>query len=107
MSTYVSLSKLVSEDVDLVTSFLSRLQIGETLVTCNSSVAVFAGTDPTPLSMKSGIPTISGTDVIQKIIDGVAGVIYIVYISARTSLNNVFVQEVKLAVLSDAAAIPP
>ena len=108
MSTAVQDAKTQSESVSMVFDFLSRCQQGENVVTCVVAIGVFSGTDPSPSSMLDGSPSVSyGTVVTQKVKAGLPGVIYQVSCSARTSLNNIYINQVKLAVLSDNAATPP
>lgn len=107
MSTYVYESKLVNESLDVTASFLSRMVVGETLGTCAASMSVSSGTDPAPEDMLSGACVVSGSNVVQKLKGGLPGVIYILSLSGRSTLNNVFVQEVKIAVLTSQAVPPP
>jgi hypothetical protein len=106
MTIQVLESKLVPEDVNISFDFLSRLKIGETVGTAACVMSVLSGIDANPAAMLSGLPSISGSIVSQKVIDGLPGVTYILSISIRTSLNNVYVTEGKLSVLSSNAATP-
>jgi hypothetical protein len=107
VSTVISDTKLVSESVDISIDFLSRLQVGETLQTCASAMSVLTGVDLNPAAMLSGLPTISGTSVIQNVVAGNVGTIYILSLSARTSENNIFVMETAIAVMPSNAIVPP
>jgi hypothetical protein len=107
MATQVVVSKFESEELDFTFDMLSRCAVGESIVTAIVSVSVSTGIDLAPESMVSGVSTVSNNVVIQKIIGGVGGVIYDVACSARSSLNNIFINVAKLAVLSDNAAVPP
>ena len=75
----------LGEELPIVSDFLNRLAIGETVVTCSSSIRVWSGIDPTPSVMLVGTPTISGSEVTQVVTGGVAGVVYTLSIAARTS----------------------
>ena len=99
MNTVISASKLSSEHLDFQVDFCSRLDIGETIATAAASIEVFSGVDPTPSAMLSGSPTFSQSIVTQKIIGGVPGVIYELFVAIRTSRSNIPIQKVKLAVL--------
>ena len=107
MSTEVLEQKLVGETVSVRLNFLSRLEVGETLATSNATVSVFAGVDAAPTAMLSGASAISGTEVVQKLVGGLPGVIYKVTAVIRTSLNNILMNEAKVAVLTSAIVTPP
>ena len=100
MSTVTADTKLQGEDIILVIDFLSRLLPGESVQTCASTISVLSGGDSNPTTMIPLLPAISGSSVHQQVIDGIAGNIYLVSIAVRTSLNNIYINEVKLAVLS-------
>lgn len=106
MSTVTLGTKLTTEVLDVDVDFLSRLVDGETVVTAASAIAVFSGVDSAAGSMLSGTPTITNSVVTQRIIDGVAGVVYILAVSVRTSDGNIYVNEGKLAVLPSNANVP-
>jgi hypothetical protein len=101
------LSKLVGEDITFEFDMLSRLKLGETLVTSACVATVYSGVDAAPSAILSGLPVISGSIVSQKVINGLPGVIYLLSVSVRSSLSNIFINEGKLAVLSSPAVDPP
>ena len=68
--------------------FAQDLAIGETLASAGVTATVYSGTDGTPSAILSGIPTISGKQVVQTIIDGVVGVTYYLTANAITSLGQ-------------------
>lgn len=107
MATQVIFHKLKTEELTLELDMLSRVRPGESISTAVVSIVVASGDDPSPGLMLSGLATVSNNVVSQKIIGGLPGVVYTLYISARTSLNNIVVNEAKLAVLSDGASTPP
>lgn len=107
MSTSISEQKLQTETLSVGVDFLSRLSLGETLSTCAAAANVFVGSDPTPSTILSGMPSISGTTVTQKVTGGVAGVIYKIAYSVRTSLNNILVDEIKIAIIPGGGITPP
>lgn len=107
MSNVVSESKLIGETLNVSIDFLSRLQVGESVQTAAVSIQVFSGIDANPSAMLSGSPIISGSLVTQKVIGGLPGVVYELFLYARTSLNNIPVQQTKIAVLSSPVVTPP
>lgn len=106
MSTQVLEQKLESESIEVAVDMLSRLQGGEVIVTAAAAMSVSVGTDPNPGTMVTDLPVISGSLVTQRVTGGLSGVIYTLYLSVRTDANNIYVNECKLAVLPDDAAIP-
>jgi len=78
--------------------FSANLAVGETLSTTSTTAAVYSGTDPTPSSIFSGAPTVSGKQVIQTTSGGVEGTVYYLYCSATTSLGKVLSREGYLAI---------
>jgi len=101
MSTIVLRSKVVGEEVLVQINFLSRLAVGETLLTVDRTVVVASGVDANPSAMLSGAATISGTIVRQMIINGLPGVIYLLTVAVRTSNSQLLFNHGKLAVLSN------
>lgn len=106
MSTQITNSKLQSETVNVVVDMLSRLVQGESFTTVASAMSVEVGEDANPGAMLDGAPQLSGTLVSQKVRGGLSGVIYKLALSARTDGNNIYINEAKVAVLPDDAAIP-
>lgn len=100
MSTYTNPQKLQGETVTILCSFLSLMAAGETALTCASSMGVFTEDDPDAVNMLYGDCYVqsNASDVVQDILGGIPGVIYILYLSVRTTLNNVLVQEIKIAI---------
>lgn len=100
MSTYTNPQKLQGETVTILCSFLSRMAVGELALTCASSMGIFTGEDSDAVNMLYGDCYVqpNASDVSQDILGGIPGVIYILYLSVRTTLNNVLVQEIKIAI---------
>lgn len=99
MSTFIVASKLDTETISLEISFLSRMRLGEFLSTQTTTITVLSGADASPLPVV--LSTVIGLDMITLQVEGgVPGVIYKIDVAGRTTLSNVLVQEVKLAVLS-------
>jgi len=107
MATQIGASKMVSESLDVSFDMLSRCTQGETIVTAIVNIVVSSGIDPTPEDMIEGITTVSNNIATQRVGNGLPGVIYDVVCAARSSLNNIFINTMKLAVLSDNALVPP
>lgn len=76
------------------------LQLGdsETLSNPSTSVRVLRGTDPDKDLILSGIPTIVGTAVVQKVTGGLAGVDYRIKFEVDTSDGEHLVEAVTLPV---------
>lgn len=106
MSTQVMHHKFEDEELTLDFDFLSRMGSGEAAATAAASISVYAGVDATPNIMVSGLASVSNNIVSQKIIGGEPGVIYLVTVSVRSTLNNIYINEAKLAVLPDNSMAP-
>ena len=73
-------TKHPDEDFTYGWDYADKLDTGDSLTgTPTITVSVIYGTDASPSSILSGAPSINGTVVSQKIIDGVDGVRYAVY----------------------------
>lgn len=99
--------KLQSENLTLEFPMLSRLVVGETVISAVVTSTVYIGIDPTSSSMISTLPILSGSVVNQLVVGGLPGVIYNISCAVRTSLNNIVINVAKLAVMPDDAATPP
>lgn len=88
------------EIITVARGFAKLLSAGETLSagTAVVTVSVKSGTDPNPNAMKSGSPSIVGSDVLQKIISGIDGNDYIITFEVQTSLGHKYVEAVILPV---------
>lgn len=106
MATQIHEHKSVNEDITIEFDMLSRLTVGETVATAAVASVVASGSSLVPLTL-AGMPTITNSVVGQRVSGGAAGVIYTVACSVRTSLNNILINEAKVAVISDNALIPP
>lgn len=81
--------------------FSSLLSTGQTISSATAGVSVWAGVDATPSAILSGLPTVSGLVVSQKLTGGVAGVIYKLRVSAVASDGSTQVLVGYLAVVED------
>lgn len=72
--------KYVDERVVISCDFAKRINtvlgVGLASGTASVTASVLTGTDPSPSSILSGSPSISGTKVLQFVIGGVSGVTY-------------------------------
>lgn len=68
--------------------FISQLKPAETITSASVACTVWTGIDSSPQSMVSGSASISGTEVTQLIIGGIAGNIYRLNCTAITSLGQ-------------------
>ena len=106
MSTQVYAHKLQDEAITIDVDMLSRLKSGESISTSASAISVLSGDDPLSSLMLSGVSTVSGSFVSQQVVGGVPGVLYLLELSIRTNQSNIYVNQVKIAVLSSNASIP-
>lgn len=106
MSTQVYQTKFVDEVISVDVDMLSRLKVGEAISTSAAAISVVSGVDAFPNLLLVGLPTNSGSIVTQQVQGGVPGVIYLLEISIRTSLSNIYVNQAKIAVLSSNAGTP-
>ena len=98
-------SKFVNELIDVEVDFLSRLINGETVQTYSMAMSVFSGVDPAPSSMLVS-QFLNQSTVNTRVQGGIAGNIYRLSVAARTSANNIYINRVLIAVLSDNAVVP-
>lgn len=90
------------EVITISKGFAPLLQSGETISNPVVTAAVASGTDPNPSAILSGAPSISGSDVLQKITGGIDGVDYLITFKVNTNLGHVYVEAVILpAVTAD------
>ncbi len=94
-------SVLVGEIAVLPTDFISKLQVGESILSAVATISVYSGIDSNPSAMLAGTPTVSGTVVNTLIAPTVVGCIYEVKILAVTSLGQTLVLTGYLAVVPD------
>lgn len=92
--------KITTENEQFTFDFSPVLGSTETISSATCTVEVKEGTDPSPSSIKVGSPTISGSQVAQRISGGLDGVIYRLEMTATTSLTNVYTIVADLQVLS-------
>ena len=107
MSAYANSAPITLSPIPLSPKYVSgafpygidfRLQLansatpGDALSTVTSITAsVLSGSDPSPQLILNGSPQISGTQVLQQIVGGVAGTQYLVEIVVRTVQGNTLV----------------
>ena len=93
--------KQAGETISLFFEFAGRLLEGETLTGGGCVVSVLSGTDPSPEDLLDGGAVQNGTEVVQQIIGGLPGVVYVISCQADTSELNILIQQSALAVVSD------
>ena len=101
MSRVILSSKAVNENIKQTFDFTSRLAASETISTQVCTASVYSGTDPSPSSLIAGAATASGTIVTQKVIGGIAGVIYELLCTITTSTGQTLQLMGYLAVVPD------
>ena len=92
--------KITTENEQFTFDYSPVLGTTETISSATCTVEVKEGTDPSPSSIKSGSPAISGSTVTQRILGGLDGVIYRLEMTATTSVGNVYTIVGDLPVLS-------
>lgn len=80
--------KYQGETIKETFNFLSRLSIGETILTQVVTATTYSGIDATPAAIISGVASGSGSIVTQAITAGVVGVIYTLMCTITTSLGQ-------------------
>ena len=68
--------------------FISQLAVNEVISFASFAVAVYSGTDPTPINLLNGLPSVQGTVVLQSIDGGVLGTIYEITCTAFTNAGQ-------------------
>lgn len=104
MATQILSTKNTAEELTIEFDMLSRLKVGETVATATVTCGVYSGTDPSPSAMIVGLAVVSGSIVKQKVIGGLVGNVYLLTCTARTSLNDLVINQGKLVVLTPEAA---
>lgn len=92
--------KLAGETETVQFDFTSDLAVGETISTQSVAATVYSGTDAAPSGLISGLATASGAVVSQKLIGGVAGVIYQLVCTITTSLSQTLLMQAYMVVES-------
>lgn len=92
-------AKKAGETISFPFPFTSSLSTGETISSATSTCTVWSGTDPNASLMVSSAPIVSGGIVYQAVNGGVEGNIYVVAVSALTSLNQMIEQDAFMAIV--------
>ena len=79
--------------------FAPLLGTGETISSATASMRVTQGIDASAAAMLSGAPSISAGIVKQKIVNGVAGAVYLFGLSIVTSAGQTFIESGPIKVL--------
>lgn len=102
-------SKKVGETFTAVFDFASSLNVtgaGETISGAAVTISVYSGTDAAPNSVLNGAASISGSQILQSLTAGTAGVIYSIVAQATTSTSQVLQMNALLAVEADTGGAP-
>jgi hypothetical protein len=83
--------KRATETEVFTVDFAPLLAVGETIASAVWTSTVVDGIDPTPNATISGVSTISGTNVSNKITAGIPGVRYAPICTAQTSMGQTLV----------------
>lgn len=92
--------KLTTENEQFTFDFSTVLGTGETISSAAMNVEVVQGTDPAPLSILVGTPTINGSRVAQRISGGLDEVTYRLELTINTSASNIYTLVADLPVLA-------
>lgn len=92
--------KITTENEQFTFDYSPVLGTTETILSATCTVEVKEGTDANPNAIKVGSPSISGSQVAQRISGGLDGVIYRLQMTATTSATNVYTIVGDLPVLS-------
>lgn len=99
-------SKFQTEIKNLTIDMRARCRDGETLLIAVSSVSVVAGIDSYPNDIISGSAVVvNGSTVQQKVIAGIAGVTYKLSVVVKTTLGNVYIDIIHLAILPSESVV--
>lgn len=95
-------TKNQGEIIPVKINMLGRCLDGETIALAEVSVSVISGEDPAPNDMLVGTASVGdGEWVTQTIEGGVLGVVYDLVFSVTTSLDNIYIDTVPLAIVSE------
>jgi len=99
-SLIVTPPKTSGETKQILFDFLSQLRVGETISSASAVCTTWSGTDLSPGSVISGLPSVSGSQVWVRVTGGVNGNVYMITVTANTSLSNHPVIQTYLAVVN-------
>ncbi len=100
MNTLIFAGKNPSDTISFATSFADVLVSPDAINTCSVTISVYSGTDLTPANVLSGTPSITGGNTVNyTLTGGIAGVIYIVLVSAVTLASLTYTKAGYLAVV--------
>ncbi len=106
MTSIITPLLLTGETYPVEFNFGVQLAVGETISGATCTAIVFAGTDNTPSTILSGLPSIATPLVTQNITSNAnsEGVIYEVTCVVTTSATHVFSQSTKIAFVTPSGA---
>lgn len=88
--------KLAAVDTQVVFDFI--IPTSETLTVASTTATVYSGTDASPATLVSGGTSASGSQVTQTLVNGTAGVTYLLTCIATSDAGHNYVTEAYLAV---------
>lgn len=99
-SNHVEFAKYVGEKLPIRISMLDRCIDGESIDNVVVTATVSSGVDANPTAIISGTATVTNGDLVdQLVVAGLPGVIYTLWFTARSTLNNLYIDFVTLAVM--------
>lgn len=98
-------SKFQTEVKPIRVDMRDRLLVGESISMASVTCTVASGEDASPNDMLSGLATVVNNAVEQKVIGGIPGVIYILWIATKSSFGNLYVDTIPLAILASEAVV--
>ena len=105
-ANHIEMAKLEDEVLPIRISMLDRCIDGESINNVTVTATVSSGEDARPEDIISGTATvINGGRVNQVVINGLPGVIYSLWFTARSTLNNIYIDTVTLAVLPSSPVV--
>lgn len=98
--------KLADEILPVKISMLDRCIDGEEIATAVVVCSVLSGADDNPAALLDGTASIKNGDwVTQNVVGGVVGVVYTLWFVARSTLNNIYIDTVNLAILPSSLVV--
>lgn len=105
-ANHIEMAKLDDEVLPIRINMLDRCIDGESINNVTVTATVSSGEDARPEDIISGTATvINGDRVNQVVINGLPGVIYSLWFTARSTLNNIYIDTVTLAVLPSSPVV--
>jgi len=91
--------KRAAEKIEAVFDFSTQVAVGETVDSATTVSTLYSGTDAAPGDVVSGATSISGGQVTQLLIGGVAGNVYLITCTAVTDAPETLIRTAYLVVI--------